>query len=795
MANATPLTIAESVIGFKATPNSAGIAPILKSLSSNAAHNARCLVGVQNELEGLRETITRLEERLNRQHASSVDLGRTMESKFAAQATVIDAVAERSATKAELRQEAAKLWHDVNVATTFVKQVESNSCDSLVQFTRQYIEKFLPIWYEETSQGTLDVVRKIVHEAQEQTHLLMDERVSESDARSAAAAINVQNVTFHAMCQMNDERRRDIHRQRAEIDENMRQAVADIDKAMYEHNLQLQQNHREATARLVQLEESSRALRSTLCIEDSLARELHNQFVQRTKQHPNFLVASLNSDTILIDAAPVDGHGGHMDDEQDDVVNPTSSSGDPHGLDGSTNFHASASGSTSSALRPPRKSRRTVHATEKEVHTLELCKSDPFENINDQRVVRVAQSPHFFALRASLTRDVAERSELIRADLHSDMITEIFDLQREMKGKVGTSKIGELLVQHRDQQLYTNVKNLLSDVGEIRSSKVDHTTFLESLRSKVDHRTIEGKADKSLLITQNEQMLTKVEELAKNLQRLDGRLQNNEISLANVSSRLTQGVSAVGGRGGLSASSDINPLQHSRRLSQVLTYKPPFDLSEDPAEGANGNVGGSARRQSHAELLVERMTGENEVVTDRRGLTKDFVMLFEREQSERNGDGQPQLVVSGSGVDRPASQEVGKRTGLASAKGTPSTARPTSKQQQQRMTSAQPAGGPASGKTSPRQTSGHSNSKPLPPRPTSRQPLSTSPRPTSPTTAAAAESCSGPGLIPLTRFQQAYCEALETDPVQTAQLFQKAALDAFTSHLHPRREHAPEGDS
>jgi hypothetical protein len=741
MANATPVLIPESVIGFKATPNSAGIAPILKSLSTNAAHNARCLVGVQNEVEGLRETIAKLEDRLNRQHAAALDLGKTMEAKFAAQAAVIDGVSERTATKTDLRTEVAKLWKDVNVATSFVRQVESQSCDSLVAFTRGYIEKFLPVWYEETSQETLGVVRRIVKESQDQTHSLLEQRVSDCDQRAAQAAQNVQAIAFQSMCQMNDERRRDIHRQRMEIDENIRLVVASMDKQLFDHGVQMQTNHAEACARLLQLEDSCRALRSTLCIDDSLAREMHNQHVHRTHQHPNFLVASLNADTITVDVLP-----DHQEPMDVSVTNASS-------MDESSN-----SGAYTPATR-----RKKNRAPEKEVHTLEICRTDPLDNITDQRVVRVAQTPHFFALRSSLMRDIAEWSDMIRSDLHSDMISEIFDLQRELKGKVGNSKIAELLVQHRDQQLYTNVKNLLGDVAELRSVKVDQTMFLESLRSKVDHRMIEGKADKATLVSLNEQMLIKVEELSKNVQRVDNRLQSNEFSIASLSRQLQ--------RGGGDA---------SVRMSQ--SFKP----SDFSTGGGSGELGAGPGLSPHRRLTAGvGVGGESEVATDRRGISKEFIEGTSPTVTEI-----PLVVVGANGLERPPTQDgvAKKRTATAGSGGdgrrsppTPSSVangRPLS--QPRNTTKLASSGGSAS---SARPAMGSAAT----PRPNATSGGGPSKPPVSPRL----DHVGGPGLIPLTKFQQAYCEALELDPTTAGETLQRAVQDKFSSQQRNQR-HVPD---
>lgn len=784
-ANATPIVIAETVIGFKATPNSAGIAPILKSLSSNAAHNARCIVGVQNEVEGLREMIATLEERINRHHGQTLDLGKTMETKFAAQAAIIDTVAEQSAKKADVATKVAALWKEVTIATRFVKQVESNSCDSLLELTRTYIEQFLPVWYEQTSQDTLSVVRKIVTDAQAATHQLIDTKITESDQRSTQNTANVQSILFGNMCQMNDDRRRDIHRQRVEIDETVRALEASLQHQLYEHALHTQKNHTEACNRLLVLEESCRALRSTLCLDDALARELHNQHIQRTRQHANFTVISMNADTITVDKPleHIEVLDGPDDHAAESVALSASSSGSftpRKNAVGSTALSASPSGAMGET---PRK--RRVRVPDRESHTLEFHKTNPLDNIGDQRVIRVAQSPHFFALRTSLMRDITERTDMIRSDLHNDMISEIFDLQRELKGKVGNTKVAELLVQHRDQTLYTNVKNLIGDVGELRSVKVDQTTFLESLRSKVDHRMIEGKIDKATVVTMNEQLLIRLEELSKSMQRVDTRLQSNEMSVGAITRQMRGG----GGVGG-----EMNPFRKSQTFN-------PSDFANSARAGEGGGPGGggsdgtgfSPRRSSTC-------AGESEVASDRRNMIRDFAHPATGGRGSPSSSSNylgttdvPLVVVGANGQERPPTGRVDgvspRNTTKAGGSATPRSngkegrtaggsassaaagsgvhGRPTLKQQQERSAVMGASGGGGSGVRLPASAGPGFGGSSSPP-PGARLPISISPRP---------DSGGGSGLIPLTKFQQAYCEAIDADP----RVLQRAVPDKFSS--------------
>ena len=118
------------------------------------------------------------------------------------------------------------------------------------------------------------------------------------------------------------------------------------------------------------------------------------------------------------------------------------------------------------------------------------------EAVTDIRVRRVAQTPHLVALRGVTQREFTERIDFLRSDVHNDLVAEIFDLQREVRGKVGTNKLGELLDQFRDEQLYTNVKLLMTDMNDVKNNKIDASMFVEGLRSKADIRLLEMKMDR-----------------------------------------------------------------------------------------------------------------------------------------------------------------------------------------------------------------------------------------------------------------------------------------------------------
>jgi hypothetical protein len=156
------------------------------------------------------------------------------------------------------------------------------------------------------------------------------------------------------------------------------------------------------------------------------------------------------------------------------------------------------------------------------------CKShlSLLEAQQDPRVMRMQRTPHFLNLRTTMQREVNDRIELMKAEVHQDFAAEILDMQRELKGKVTSSKMPELLEMNKDVALYNNVRHLLSEVLELRRNKLDNGQFYDALRSKADVKVLESKIDR---VTMNQSMTS-----------VNSRMDELDLAVSRAVERLTE---------------------------------------------------------------------------------------------------------------------------------------------------------------------------------------------------------------------------------------------------------------
>eukprot|EP00744_Colponema_vietnamica_P010369 GILI01014658.1.p1 GENE.GILI01014658.1~~GILI01014658.1.p1 ORF type:complete len:750 (+),score=77.25 GILI01014658.1:117-2252(+) len=117
------------------------------------------------------------------------------------------------------------------------------------------------------------------------------------------------------------------------------------------------------------------------------------------------------------------------------------------------------------------------------------------EATEEKKVAYLSRLPQAVNMRFMVQREIGDRIDLLRSEVQHDMVTELLDMQRDLKGKVATTKLHELLDSHRDEQLYNTVKTLVADLQDVRSSKLDIQHFVDALREKADVKLLEAKVD------------------------------------------------------------------------------------------------------------------------------------------------------------------------------------------------------------------------------------------------------------------------------------------------------------
>ena len=203
---------------------------------------------------------------------------------------------------------------------------------------------------------------------------------------------------------------------------------------------------------------------------------------------------------------------------------------------------------------------------------------------HDPRLQIMSMSPHATAFRAAVQREMSSRVEILRAELQQDMVSELLDLQRELKGKVTANKLGELLSQYRDHQLYNTVKVLGADLQEIRANKIDLHTFYEVIKAKADTKALDQKVGHEEMEAQFDVVRDSTERLLRDVSKAHERLRHSEVALRNLHTYVLAG-------GGVYATKQVLDAKLDGLASSAIVLQPSsqrahsiHDLSLSPIE-------------------------------------------------------------------------------------------------------------------------------------------------------------------------------------------------------------------
>lgn len=528
------IPVDETLVKLQTTLSTHRLTEILRQLSRNAATNARVIVSLQNSVEDVKASLTQELESMKSKLAHEVRQRVELEDRLNEQQKAVEALQKTVALRDYVDSAIGKLGQQLQKATVFIEEIESGKGARVTAFVSKYIQDYIPKWYAGVSADMMDNVNAIVQSASHAAAQALEKRAAECEQKSLASDAQLQTAVLNNLYSLNDERKKEISKVRQELVDRCVECDNKTELLIDKQKYIAGKRHAATRRRLTALEESAAALRTTLCLEDSVCRELHNlvvrQAVSDEYEARTYLVPGLAANTT--------------DDKEID------------------------SGIPGEQRKPDPPEMFTTMSAD--------------QSIRDIRVRRVAQSAHFVGLRAACQKEFGERMDFLKTDLHNDLVNEIFDIQKELRTKVGTSKLGELLDHHRDENLYSNVKLLMQDMSDVKINKVDTVLFVEGLRSKADLRALELKVDKSIYNQQIETVEHKLEDLTNASHRQDARIARAETSITTSARRGTIAGSPHAGR----------------RATQVVTNEgTPFAQIEDKPKSA-GKLFRGRRRSS-----------------------------------------------------------------------------------------------------------------------------------------------------------------------------------------------------
>lgn len=758
-----PVQVDESLVQFTSSVGTKRLASVLRQLSHNAAVNARVIVSLQHTFEEFRTTASQQHETLLTRLDNETRLRLELEHTVQDQRKRIDKFEKTFALQETVDEHVKDLNTKIQRALSFIQEIEDGSGERVTKFVGGYIQAFVPKWYAGVSGEMMEWVKNLVQESSDDAASSLDRRGAESDEKAEQELLKAQANIFQQLHRLNEERRKEISKTRTEIYDRFTESDNRTDHLIAQSKHVQEKRHSTTRRRLRAIEESACALRTTMCVDDGLCRELHNL-----------------------------------------LVNHTFPEGDPR--------CSAAKVSSSAEVVPDEKDADHAVPGEQRGHDVEelFQRLSADDCARDVRVRRVAQTPHFVAQRTMLQKEFSERMDFLKTDLHNDLVSEIFDLQREIRGKVGTNKLGELLDQYRDEGLYANVKFLMQDMNEIKINKVDMVLFVEGLRSKADVRVMDTKVDKTLVTTQIETIERKLDDMVTSTTRTEHRIMRMENQMnaprrGTVTAIASAPVRHHNNNHHNQSGGDVAPpmiedrvgsskggklIRGNRRLSAAGAYNSPYRRNSvspnneewtdpfaptsssvlRPQTGgspttANGNGGGNI--QDTIDQMLERGFPAQVVVPES---TRDISRLHhsvvksshEKQVAVIIGEEDPDV----EGVTHHPSVPTMMRVSSSPSSGT--NAKHAVIAEGLHLTSPRKA---PSSAISTGSTKRQPSAQGAPTVTGSARPTSTSDRMATSSSLTASKmgpGMIGPGMIPMTKAQEAYCAALETDPPQSS---------------------------
>eukprot|EP00658_Telonema_sp_P-2_P017200 TRINITY_DN16656_c0_g1_i1.p1 TRINITY_DN16656_c0_g1~~TRINITY_DN16656_c0_g1_i1.p1 ORF type:complete len:442 (-),score=105.71 TRINITY_DN16656_c0_g1_i1:260-1585(-) len=195
------------------------------------------------------------------------------------------------------------------------------------------------------------------------------------------------------------------------------------------------------------------------------------------------------------------------------------------------------------------------------------------EGSMDATTSNVIHSPVFVAFRQHVLNDISERIASARSTQSSDIDVELLALRNDIRHRVTSSRVVELIKQYSDTETPHRVTQLFRLVKELEGEKVSVLDLNDGLRSKADAHILDTKAnieyvdsiakrltqrldalqaDLSILINDRKEYREVVQQLLLQTQQLrQGRPNNN-----NNANNLVSGVFPPIGGGGVGGAQD-----------------------------------------------------------------------------------------------------------------------------------------------------------------------------------------------------------------------------------------------
>ena len=116
---------------------------------------------------------------------------------------------------------------------------------------------------------------------------------------------------------------------------------------------------------------------------------------------------------------------------------------------------------------------------------------------HDAYAMHIIQSPTFLSFRQQVIEDIKQRVGTAQTAQLTEVESELVDIRAELKQRVTSNRVIELIKQNKDAETPARVSDLARRVDAVDADKVSQAVFTEALRGKGDLVTVQGKAEKT----------------------------------------------------------------------------------------------------------------------------------------------------------------------------------------------------------------------------------------------------------------------------------------------------------
>lgn len=531
----------------------------LAKLSTTVSQNAKVSNNLQDEFGNIKQFVELNIGKLQRMVSNMDDMTRRFKEQLEGLTLDVRGLQALTLSKTAHDADKAQIWDSLKRCETFVDTCERGNNDAVSKSIREYVNHFVPRWYEPVGESLWQRVGKEIAAAK----------------AAAAAASSQESIALEEKLQKRLQALReevestaavlDAARKRSE--EAMRSTVADESVALErlvrdvtKHAVDARQQLIDCTCvRLAALEGGQELLCGALGvkvvvspatpgdaddaafaraskvhatvraqIDDMLAEHAAAKQLARVPRVQTRLrvaaEAQVESEHTVHLLSGIDTPSSrHSEVGADEVLSVSSPTVDQNYINNNNTSTTATIGSLRRKSGSKATSRKASEAAPDVTRMLSMSAVNPQ---HQQQVAVVDTSRVSPSIRDDVEVDVAHVELLsrmlletgpllaLRRHLHAAKLSEasrtnariadrfarfMEELQPVLDDKVGISTLKELLVKNRDEKLYRNVDKLLADVAQLAEDKVSTATFAKQMADKAERGALDLKVDKVYL--------------------------------------------------------------------------------------------------------------------------------------------------------------------------------------------------------------------------------------------------------------------------------------------------------